>query len=134
MQIKIKGEQLIMAAKKTVAKKTVKKVAAKKGPKAKVAEKNLVTRVEFATKLAAETGMSVAAATAAYVATFDLVRGYVKQGRKVAIRHFGSFSLRARAARPGYNPIALKKITVKACKVIKFKSSNEFKKMVNGKK
>ncbi len=51
----------------------------------------------------------------------------LKKGEKIAIAGFGSYELKARAARTGINPLTKKEIKIKACKVPVFKFGNSFK-------
>ena len=120
-----------MAKKVKVPTKKAKEVKAESKKERKITKP--VTRATFCKALARETGCSVAGATTMYNAFFGLIRNYMKDGRLVMVRHFGSFRTADRGERPGFNPIAKKKIVVKACKVIKFRPSGELKKLVNGK-
>jgi DNA-binding protein HU-beta len=51
----------------------------------------------------------------------------LKKGDKVSIMGFGSFEVRARAARTGRNPQTGKTIKIKAKKVPKFNAGSELK-------
>jgi DNA-binding protein HU-beta len=54
----------------------------------------------------------------------------LKKGDRVALVGFGSFSVTKRSARTGRNPQTGKPITIKAKKVVKFKSGSDLNGMV----
>ena len=68
------------------------------------------------------------AALNAFVAT---VEGALKKGDKVQLVGFGSFEVRARAARTGRNPQTGAEIKIKASKVPGFKAGKALKDAIN---
>ena len=57
----------------------------------------------------------------------DSVTGALKKGDKVTLIGFGTFEVRARAARKGRNPATGKEITIAASKVPVFKAGKALK-------
>lgn len=76
-------------------------------------------------------GLSKADAKKALDATFDAIAGALKEGDKVAILGFGTFSVNERPARTGINPATKEKIEIAAKNVIKFKAGAELADAVN---
>jgi len=60
-------------------------------------------------------------------ALVESVEGALKKGDKVQLVGFGSFEVRARAARKGRNPATGKEITIAASKVPVFKAGKALK-------
>lgn len=72
--------------------------------------------------------VSRAQAEKALNAFLDGVKESLKEGEKVALVGFGSFSVSERAARKGRNPQTGAEIDIPASKAPKFTASKEFKK------
>lgn len=72
--------------------------------------------------------VSKAQAEKALNAFLDGVKKSLKEGEKVALVGFGSFSVTERAARKGRNPQTGAEIDIPASKAPKFTASKEFKK------
>ena len=73
----------------------------------------------------AATGISKADSKQALDAALDAIAAALKQGDKVALLGFGTFSVNERPARTGINPATKEKIQIEAKKVIKFKPGAE---------
>ncbi len=71
--------------------------------------------------MAADAGISKAAAKAALDSLTSNVTGALKKGDKVALVGWGTWSVNKRAARTGRNPQTGKEITIAAKNVVKFK-------------
>lgn len=78
----------------------------------------------------AATGLSKADSKKALDATIEAISAALKEGDKVAILGFGTFSVNERPARMGINPATKEKIEIGAKKVIKFKPGTELAEMV----
>ena len=76
-------------------------------------------------------GLSKADSKKALDAVLDAISGALKEGDKVAILGFGTFSINERPARDGINPATKEKITIAAKKVVKFKAGAELAAGVN---
>ena len=75
----------------------------------------------------AATGLKKADAQKALEATIDAIAGALKQGEKVQLIGFGTFSVNERNARVGINPATKQQIKIAAKKVVKFKASSAIK-------
>lgn len=73
----------------------------------------------------AAAGLSKADSKKALDAVLDAISGALKEGDKVAILGFGTFSINERPARVGINPATKEKIQIAAKKVVKFKAGAE---------
>ena len=86
-----------------------------------------MTKADLIEKMAADAGVSKAAAGKALDALIDGIVKSVKKGNKVSLVGFGTFSLSKRKARKGRNPRTGQTITIKAAKVPKFSAGKGFK-------
>lgn len=75
--------------------------------------------------MAAESGLSKADSKKALDALISAVSSALKEGDKVALVGFGTFSVAERGERTGINPATKQPITIPAKKVVKFKGGNE---------
>ena len=82
---------------------------------------------ELSAAIAEKTGLSKKDSEAALNATLDAISTSLKKGDKVALIGFGSFEVRARAARTGVNPITKAKINIPASKAVAFKAGKALK-------
>lgn len=73
----------------------------------------------------AAAGLSKADSKTALDAVLGAITNALKEGDKVAILGFGTFSLNERPAREGINPSNGEKIQIAAKKVVKFKAGSE---------
>ena len=86
---------------------------------------NLVNAISESTKLSKKDS------EAALNATIDAISGALKKGNKVVLVGFGTFEVRARAARKGRNPQTGAEIKIKASKAPAFKAGKALKDLVN---
>ncbi len=79
--------------------------------------------------VAKSTGLSKAASGKALNAVLDSIRkGLKKEGDRVTLVGFGTFSVVKRKARMGINPQTKEKMKIKASKTVSFKPAQAFKK------
>ena len=81
--------------------------------------------------MAADAGITKAAAKAALESLTDNVTKTLKDGGKVALVGWGTWSVSQRAARTGRNPQTGKTINISAKNVVKFKPGAGFSDAVN---
>lgn len=89
-----------------------------------------MTKTDLVNAIAA-TGLSKADSKKALDAVVGAISGALKEGDKVAILGFGTFSVNERPARGGINPATKEKIQIAAKKVVKFKAGAELAAGVN---
>lgn len=89
-----------------------------------------MTKTDLVNAIAA-TGLSKADSKKALDAVVGAISGALKEGDKVAILGFGTFSVNERPAREGFNPATKEKIQIAAKKVVKFKAGAELAAGVN---
>jgi len=94
-------------------------------PMANLNKSNLVNAISESTKLSKKDS------EAALNATIDAISGALKKGNKVVLVGFGTFEVRARAARKGRNPQTGAEIKIKASKAPAFKAGKALKDLVN---
>ena len=82
--------------------------------------------------IAGAAGISKAQAVKALDATLDGIVGALKDGGKVTLVNFGTFSVAERAARTGRNPRTNREIQIPAKKVVRFKPGKTFADQVAG--
>jgi DNA-binding protein HU-beta len=76
-------------------------------------------------------GLTKADAKKALDATMDAITDALKNGDRVALVGFGSFSVSTRSARKGRNPRSGAEIDIPAKKVVKFKAGAELSKSIS---
>jgi len=81
--------------------------------------------------MAADAGISKAAAKKALDSFLGNVEGTLKKGDRVSLVGFGSWSVSKRAARDGRNPQTGKTIRIPAKNVVKFKAGSGLQDSVN---
>ena len=81
--------------------------------------------------MAADAGITKAAAKKALESFLGNVEGSLKAGNRVSLVGFGSWSVSKRAAREGRNPQTGKTIKIAAKNVVKFKAGSELSDSVN---
>lgn len=86
---------------------------------------------ELIESVAGAAGMSRADATKAVDAVLDSVTSALKNGGSVSLVGFGTFSVKARAARMGRNPRTGEPIQISASNVPGFKAGKALKDAVN---
>ena len=92
-----------------------------------------MNKTELIDAIAAEAGLTKADAKKAVEAFFSNVEKSLKQGKKVAIVGFGSWSVTKKEARDARNPRIGVVIKVFVKKVVKFKAGTELSESVNKK-
>jgi DNA-binding protein HU-beta len=90
-----------------------------------------MNKSELIDAMAADAGVTKAAAKLALESFLGNVGKTLKGGGRVSLVGFGSWSVSARAAREGRNPQSGATIQIKAKKVVKFKAGAELEGSVN---
>lgn len=90
-----------------------------------------MNKTELIDAIAADAGISKAAAKKALESFLSNVGGALKKGGRVSLVGFGSWSVSTRSAREGRNPQTGATIKIKAKKVVKFKAGSELSDAVN---
>jgi len=93
-----------------------------------------MNKSELIDAMAADAGISKAAAKKALDSFTDNVTKTLKSGGKVSLVGFGTFSTSERSARNGINPQTKKTIKIAAKTVAKFKAGSELSAAVDTKK
>ena len=86
-----------------------------------------MNKTELVAAVAAKADLSKKDADKAVSAVFEAMKDALADGDKVAIVGFGTFSVKARAAREGINPLTKKPIKIAATKVPAFKAGQALK-------
>ena len=81
-----------------------------------------MNKSELVAAIAAEAGLTKVQAQKAVEATVNAIAGALKNGEKVQLVGFGTFSVVEKAAHEGVNPATGVKIQIPAKKVAKFKA------------
>lgn len=89
-----------------------------------------MTKAELVSAIAEKTELTKKDSEKALAAVIDSITEALKNGDKVALVGFGTFEVRARAARQGINPQTKKKIKIPATKVPAFKAGKALKEAV----
>lgn len=82
-----------------------------------------MTKQDLIDSMAESAGITKAAARKALESLLEDIEDSLKEGKKVSLVGFGSWSVARRAAREGRNPQTGKRIRIKAKKVVKFTPS-----------
>ena len=90
-----------------------------------------MNKSELIEAITAEADLSKAAAGRALDAVISAVTGALKDGESVSLVGFGTFSVKARAARTGRNPQTGAAIQIAAANVPSFKAGKALKDAVN---
>ena len=90
-----------------------------------------MNKSELIESMAADAGISKAAAKKALNSMTGSVEKALKKGNRVSLVGFGSWSVTKRAARDGRNPQTGKSIRISAKNVVKFRPGAELKGSVN---
>jgi DNA-binding protein HU-beta len=90
-----------------------------------------MNKSDLVSAIADSSGLSKADAARALDATISAITGALSKGDSVAITGFGSFLVRARAARSGRNPQTGATIQIKASNAPAFKAGKLLKESVN---
>ena len=89
-----------------------------------------MNKSEFISAVAEKSGLSKVDAKKAVEAFVDTVSNELKEGGKVALLGFGSFSVSEKAARKGVNPKTKETIEIAARKAVKFKAGAELNELI----
>ena len=84
-----------------------------------------MNKTEFINAVAEKSGLSKVDAKKAVEAFVETVSSELKDGGKVALLGFGSFSVAEKSARKGVNPKTKQPIEIAARKSVKFKAGAE---------
>jgi DNA-binding protein HU-beta len=90
-----------------------------------------MNKTDLIDAMAADAGISKAAAKKALDSFVNNVSASLKKGDRVSLVGFGSFSVSKRSAREGRNPQTGATIKIKAKQVVKFKAGAELNGKVN---
>lgn len=90
-----------------------------------------MNKTELIDAVAKETGFKKKDAEAAVAATIAAIENALVAGEKVQLIGFGTFGVKARAARTGRNPATGAAITIKAAKLPTFTAGAALKDKVN---
>ncbi|RHJ86491.1 HU family DNA-binding protein [Parabacteroides sp. AM08-6] len=89
-----------------------------------------MNKTEFISAVSEKSGLSKVDAKKAVEAFVETVSNELKEGGKVALLGFGSFSVAEKAARKGVNPKTKQAIEIPARKSVKFKAGAELAELV----
>lgn len=89
-----------------------------------------MNKTEFINAVAEKSGLSKVDAKKAVEAFVETVSSELKEGGKVALLGFGSFSVAEKAARKGVNPKTKQPIEIPALKSVKFKAGAELTEII----
>lgn len=92
-----------------------------------------MNKLEFVSEIAKTAGLTQTDAKAAVKAFEKVITDTLVKGENIALVGFGTFEVRDRAARTGFNPLTKEKIEISACKVPAFKPGAALKNAVNSK-
>ena len=84
-----------------------------------------MNKTEFINAVAEQSGLSKVDSKKAVEAFIQTISNEMKEGGKISLLGFGSFSTTERAARKGVNPKTKEVIDIPARKVVKFKAGAE---------
>ena len=91
-----------------------------------------MTKAELIESVASKVDLPRAIAERAVNTMFDDMTGALRQGDKVNISGFGTFSVSTRKARTGRNPKTGESIEIAASRAAKFKAGKTLKDELNG--
>ena len=89
-----------------------------------------MNKTEFINAVAEKSGLSKVDAKKAVEAFVETVSSELKEGGKVALLGFGSFSVAEKAARKSVNPKTKQPIEIPARKSVKFKAGAELTEII----
>ena len=84
-----------------------------------------MNKTEFINAVAEQSGLSKVDSKKAVEAFIQTISNEMKEGGKISLLGFGSFSTTEKAARKGVNPRTKEVIDIPARKVVKFKAGAE---------
>ena len=89
-----------------------------------------MNKTEFINAVAEKSGLSKVDAKKAVEAFVETVSSELKEGGKVALLGFGSFSVAEKSARKGVNPKTKQPIAIPTRKSVKFKAGAELTEII----
>lgn len=89
-----------------------------------------MNKTEFINAVAEKSGLSKVDAKKAVEAFVETVSSELKEGGKVSLLGFGSFSVAEKSARKGVNPKTKQPIEIPARKSVKFKAGAELTEII----
>ena len=89
-----------------------------------------MNKTEFINAVAEKSGLSKVDAKKAVEAFVETVSSELKEGGKVALLGFGSFSVAEKSARKGVNPKTKQPVEIPARKSVKFKAGAELTEII----
>jgi len=90
-----------------------------------------LSRKDIADRVSEDLGTSKTTTRQIVSAVFEEIKKSVKADDSIIIRDFGTFSMKARAARKGRNPSTGEPLDIPASVTCKFKVGTGFKNMLN---
>ena len=90
-------------------------------------------KADIVRRIAEATELTQVKAEEVVDAVFDEIKNALQQGDSVILRRFGSFEVRHKRARIGRNPQTGQAAAIPARRVVRFKSGNPLKAVVNEK-
>lgn len=90
-----------------------------------------MNKKEFAIAIANKADLSVKDAEAFISAYQDVIADAIKSGDKVVIGGFGTYELKTKAARTGFNPITKEPVSIPASKAPNLKFGKAYKDLFN---
>lgn len=90
-----------------------------------------MNKSDLINQMASDAGISKAQATSALSSFINSTTNCLKDGDKLVLVGFGTFSVNERAARTGRNPRTGEELKIAAKKVVKFKPGSELSNNVN---
>ena len=89
-------------------------------------------KAELVQRIAEELGCTTTKAEAAVEAMLSTMKAALQQGEPLILRHFGTFTVRAKRARMGRNPKTGADAAIPARRVVRFKAGKSLKQVVAG--
>lgn len=90
-----------------------------------------MTKAEFVAHIAAENGLTKAAASQVLDVVLDKITKTLKKEGRFALHGLGTFEVVKRKKRTGRNPRTNEPVVIKAHKAVKFKAAKSLKDAVN---
>lgn len=116
-----------MSKSKKAAPKQEKKVVAAAAEK----ETNSVSKSALIEAIAEKSGLTKAAAGKALEATLESISEALVAGKSITLIGFGTFGVKTRAARKGFNPLTKEPMDIAEARVASFKAGKKLKEAVD---
>jgi integration host factor subunit alpha len=91
-----------------------------------------LTKEKLISRLQTQVGLSKQESRSTVEQVLDIMKESLAQGEDLLISGFGKFSVRQKNARRGRNPQTKESITLRARKVVVFKTSGVLRNRING--